>query len=222
MPRAPRHTHCLILGTVTPLRPHLDADERFQQELDAAGPAPQPHAFGTPPAPAGPRFNVLLTQDREHPDEHWTRQVPRLLQPFGIHARVAGSTAEALDATRATRFHAVVVDLATPAGTPGSAGNTTSAGSGVPANLAPPASGLWLLEVLRRLDATPPTIVINAPMPPRQAQRLLNQALRLGAFAVINRPVQLNTLLSAIQRILERHHNNTWPPPTPGSSNPNS
>ncbi|MEM8783490.1 MAG: hypothetical protein AAGE65_11625 [Planctomycetota bacterium] len=170
-------------------RPH-DADDLFQQELDAGRAAP-------PPRP-NPRLQVLLTQDRDHPDEHWTRQLPRLLAPLGVDARLAADADEAVHVTRTVRVHAAIIDLATP---PGSANQ----------QLEPPASGLWLLEVLRRLDDTPPTLVVNAPAPPKQAQRLLNEALRLGAFAVVNRPVQLNTLLGAIQRILQRHHQNHWP-----------
>ena len=152
--------------------------------------------------PFGRRFNVLLTEDRDHADEHWTRQMPRLLEPLGIHAHIAATGADALAAAEQTPFHCAVIDLATPTGKPGQP---------------PAAPGLWLLEVLRRLDATPPTIVVNAAAAPGQSQRLLNQALRLGAFAVVNRPVQLNTLLLAVQRIIEKHHNNQWPhPPTTG------
>ncbi|MEM1446974.1 MAG: hypothetical protein AAGF84_13025 [Planctomycetota bacterium] len=183
-------------------RPH-DADDLFQQELDA-GPNAHP-GTGTQPTPnpsGAPRLQVLLTQDRDHPDEHWTRQLPRLLAPLGVDARLAADTDEAVHVTRTVRVHAAIIDLATPPG-PGTGSS----------KLEPPASGLMLLEVLRRLDQTPPTLVVNAPAPPKQAQRLLNEALRLGAFAVINRPVQLNTLLGAIQRVLHRHHQNHWPQP---------
>ncbi len=195
---------------MTARSPHFDADESFQQELETGPGSAAETGKGSEALPGqlpgtlprglpGGRFNVLLTEDRAHAEEHWTHQVPRLLEPLGIRSQVVASGAEALAATQQTIFHAAVIDLATPTG------------QAATARLEPPASGLWLLEVLKRHDATPPTIVINAPAAPRQTQRLLNQALRLGAFAVINRPVQLNTLLGAIQRILERHHQNHWP-----------
>ncbi|MEO0515621.1 MAG: hypothetical protein AAF086_10085 [Planctomycetota bacterium] len=183
-------------------RPH-DADDLFQQELDTGHIAPTvPGNQTVSGVSGGPRLQVLLTQDRHHPDEHWTHQLPRLLAPLGVDARLATDADEAVRVTRTVRIHAAIIDLATP-------------GSSAPgaAKLEPPASGLWLLQVLRRLEQTPPTLVVNAALPPKQAQRLLNEALRLGAFAVINRPVQLNTLLASIQRVLQRHHQNNWPQP---------
>jgi hypothetical protein len=41
---------------------------------------------------------------------------------------------------------------------------------------------------------------------------MLNQALDLGAFSVVNWPVQIDTLLSTFQRLIERAYNNHWPP----------
>jgi CheY-like chemotaxis protein len=152
--------------------------------------------------PQGPRFRVLLTEDRARPDEHWTRQVPALLRPLGVDARIASTGPEALDILKAGLVHAAVIDLNTPA--PNAAGNDPGAG------------GLWLMQVIHRLPARPPVVVVNSrSYSQRQVQRLLNQALDLGAFSVINWPVQLDTLLSTFQRLLERAYNNHWPPESP-------
>ena len=56
--------------------------------------------------PTGPRFRVLLTEDRARPDEHWTRQVPALLRPLGVDARIASTGPEALDILKAGSIHA--------------------------------------------------------------------------------------------------------------------
>lgn len=143
-----------------------------------------------------------MTEDRQHPDGHWTHQIPRLLGPFGVEAARVSDGAGALRVARQMHFDIAVIDLATPAGTGGS--------------LPPPASGLWLLEVLGRMEGAPATVVINAAAAPRQAERLLLASLRLGASAVIPRPVELNTLLEAIRRVLRRGHQDRWPePPAP-------
>ena len=162
-----------------------------------------------PPQPADPpsdaRFRVLLTEDRARPDEHWTRQVPSLLGPLGIEASIASDSKQALAILESTPIHAAVIDLNTPApqGTASSAASQTSGG------------GLWLMQVIHRLPHKPPVVVVNSrSYSQRQVQRLLNQALDLGAFSVINWPVKIDTLLSTFQRLLERAYNNHWPPET--------
>lgn len=195
----------------------------------------------------GGRFNILLTEDRARPEEHWTHQFPRLMQPLGIHAHLATSAREALDLADRVTFHAVFVDLATPkerrapgiSGTaPGTAapgilgtaanapenpgggnsGRVNSGGGGVSGG---GDGGLWLLQVLQRRVQRPPVIVINSRATQKQAVRLLNEALRLGAFSVVNRPADPRPLLAVTQRLLDRHHQGQWPTPAPGS-NPES
>lgn len=149
------------------------------------------------------RFRVLLTEDRARPDEHWTRQVPPLLGPLGVEAKIANDSKQALDILESTEIHAAVIDLNTPA----------------PKNDA--AGGLWLLQVIQRLPHTPPVVVVNShSYSQKQSGRMLNQALDLGAFSVINWPVQIDTLLSTFQRLIERAYGNSWPPP-PERGNPN-
>lgn len=155
-----------------------------------------------PPQPADDeqqaRFRVLLTEDRARPDEHWTRQVPPLLRPLGVEASIAADGREALDILESTAIHAAVIDLNTPA----------------PQNDA--GGGLWLMQVIQRLPHKPPVVVVNSQSySQRQVQRMLNQALDLGAFSVINWPVQIDTLLGTFQRMLERAYGNHWPEDRP-------
>ncbi len=157
---------------------------------------PQPDSL-----PGGTRFRVLLTEDRARPDEHWTRQIPPLLGPLGIQASIAANGQEALDILKSTAIHAAVIDLNTPA--PHSAANATHTSGG---------GGLWLMQVIQRLPSRPPVVVVNSQSySQRQVQRLLNQALELGAFSVVNWPVQIDTLLATFQRLIERAYNNAWP-----------
>ena len=163
-------------------------------------------------------FNVLLTEDREHAIEHWTRQLPRLLEPFGVRTWLASSGLNALAEADRTRFHAAVIDLLTPAepaptrSTPGAAGRASTGGGARP-------GGLWLLEVLQRRPNRPPIVVVdNGAYEWRRAQRYLNEALRLGAFTVISQPVNLEALLQAIRRLLDRRYAGHWPGMRDGQS----
>ena len=145
------------------------------------------------------RFTVLLTEDREHAIEHWTHQLPRLLEPQGVQAHVARTGQEALELAKQMPIHAAVIDLLTPA-------NEREA------NVGHKPGGLWLLEVLRRRPDQPPALLVSNPgYSQRLLQRYLNEALRLGAFSVINRPVELEALLEAIRRLIDRRYKGAWP-----------
>jgi len=149
--------------------------------------------------PSDARFRVLLTEDRARPDEHWTRQLPQLVRPLGVQASIASDARQALEILENTAIHAAVIDLNTPA-----AQAQTDSG------------GLWLLQVVQRLPHKPPVVVVNShSYSQKQSGRMLNQALGLGAFSVVNWPVQIDTLLSTFQRLIERAYNNTWPPEPP-------
>ena len=157
------------------------------------------------------RFNVLLTQDRQHSAGHWTRQLPMLLQPQGVNAYLARSGREAVDMVNDLEIHAALIDLATPQEAPGNP-SLDSRTSGSKSGGGGEAQGLWVLEVIRRLPNRPPVVVINSrAIAPRQAQRFLNDALRLGAFSVINRPSDIEDMLAVIRRLIDRQYEGAWP-----------
>lgn len=152
------------------------------------------------------RFNVLLTEDREHSAGHWTRQLPRLLQPQGVRAYVARSGREAVAMVSDLEIHAALVDLATPQDDPD---NPAAATGSSPVG---EAQGLWVLEVLKRLPNRPPIVVVNSrAIARKQAQRFLNQALSLGAFTVVNRPSDIEDMLAVIRRLIDRQYEGSWP-----------
>ena len=64
------------------------------------------------------RFNVLLTQDRARESEHWTLQLPRLMQPLGVHAFLARTGREALELFEHHPIHVALIDI------PGQAADT--------------------------------------------------------------------------------------------------
>lgn len=59
---------------------------------------------------------------------------------------------------------------------------------------------LHLLRMIRRLDALLPVVVVAS----RTDRRWLEGALRLTAFSVLAKPVELETLLRQIQRMMTR------------------
>ncbi|MEZ6192423.1 MAG: hypothetical protein R3C45_14200 [Phycisphaerales bacterium] len=151
------------------------------------------------------RFNVLLTEDRDHAPGHWTRQLPTLLQPQGVRAYVARTGREAVAMVSDLEIHAALIDLATPQEPRNTPGSASAVGYG-------DAQGLWVLEVLRRLPNRPPIVVVNSRAIARnEAQRCLNQALKLGAFTVVNRPSDLEDMLNVIRRLIDRQYEGAWP-----------
>ena len=153
-----------------------------------------------------PRFSVLLAEDPEHGAAHWTRQLPRLLEPQGVRAVLARSGREAVEVVGRMEVHAALIDLATPPGDSPSAYGDAAVAAGA----------LWVLEVSRRMPRRPPIVIVNSRIQsPQQVQRFLNQALRLGAFSVVNGPTNLEALLGTIRRIIDRMYGGQWPVQTP-------
>jgi CheY-like chemotaxis protein len=162
---------------------------------------------------ASPRFNVLLTEDRPDSADAWTRQLPRLMGPMGVAAYVAQSGQQAIELAARVRFHAVVIDTSTPRGT--QAPPAGSAGHGEPAIA-------WLSELLHRTPRRPPVVLVQGPAySDRLAARALHQALRLGVFTVLTKPVTLEQVLAVFRRVLEREYRGNWPAePAPPTGDP--
>lgn len=166
-----------------------------------------PRAHADAPDTDRARFRVLLTEDRAHSTAHWSRQLPRLMRPLGVEAIVAEHAQQALDALDDGPLDAAVVDLATPRA-PGKPSTSDDPG------------GLYLLNALARHRTRPPVIVVDSRIvTPAQVHRALQHALRLGAFSVVRRPVELEQLLAVIQRLIDRHFEGHWPGGRPASSN---
>lgn len=157
------------------------------------------------PVTSKPRFHVLLTEDRPHGSEHWSRQLPMLLAPMGIEAHLVTTGREAIAVAERVPVHAAVIDLATPLGDDDEGG---------PAGTPQGEGGLWLVDLFRRLPHQPAVVVLRGPaLSKRQAERMLTESLRLGAFSVLNKPVDIETLLAVFRRVMDRRFRGQWPMP---------
>jgi CheY-like chemotaxis protein len=135
-------------------------------------------------------------------------QLPPLLSPMGIQVIRASSGEEAADFIRQFIVHIAVVDLSIPLQRVASA----QSGDASPAVPDSSSGGPRILQLLRRLDQPPPVVVIRPPQPAvRESARTLTEALREGAFAVLDQPVHLESMLEVMRRIVRRHYADCWP-----------
>jgi CheY-like chemotaxis protein len=153
----------------------------------------------------GSRLNLLLSCASWRQNTAFD-QIPPLLSPLGIQTIKAGSGEEAADVIRTVRVHIAVVDLAIPLQ------RQYEAPSSLSANRMSDEAGPRVLQLLRRLEAPPPTVVVRPAQPAsRESARGLTVALREGAFAVLDQPVHLEAMLEVLRRILRRHYSDVWP-----------
>ena len=142
------------------------------------------------------RLNLLLSATRWQ-DRSTVAQLPDLLDPLGIRSILAESGEEAADIISAVPIHIAVVDITIPL----HRGDHTA-----------PAGGRRILQLLRRLNAPPPTVVVRPAQPAaRESARGLAHALDEGAFAVLDQPVNLETMLEVMRRVLRRYYSDLWP-----------
>lgn len=164
--------------------------------------SPAPHGGGAHGGGArggsGGRLNLLLSYGGWR-DHSWADDLPRLLEPLGVAAWRAKTAREAAELIDAMRIHAAVVDLRLPMDGGGSQAPT------------PDECGARVLQLLQRLEAPPPTVVVRRSRSTRDDIRETACALRAGAFAVVGEPIQLETMLRVLQRLLERHYADRWP-----------
>lgn len=147
----------------------------------------------------GGRLNLLLSYAGWEP-EPWVERLPRLLEPMGIASLRAQSGREASQVLQTARVHVAVVDLGLPLDR--AAGPADHDG------------GTRLLELLARLKEPPPVVVIKQARTRRDESRELAAALRLGAFAAIDRPRgdhDLDVVLDVLRRVLARYYQGRWP-----------
>lgn len=170
--------------------------------VDVEPPHPDPSAA---PENRG-RLNLLLT-DGGWREESWADALPRLLEPMGVRAVRAGCGREAAETLRRTPVHAAVLDLSLPL----DARTRRAAAAGGKVAVRMNEGGVRLLEYLARLETRPPLVVVRQPRTQREDQRVLALAMKLGAFAVVDRPVHLERMLQTLSRLLDRHYRGRWP-----------
>ena len=154
----------------------------------------QPH---TSDAQLGGRMNVLLT---DH-GQDWASHIPALLEPQGVRSYRAQSFDQAVELIQSTPIHVALVDMAL-----GGVAQTASGHERLPA-------GLKLLKVIHRIEGRPPAVVVvrGRSFQQRLDNFVLNEALKLDAFSVLDDPVNHEQLLNVLQRALERYFDGQWP-----------
>ncbi len=170
---------------------------------------PRPSTFDRPPTggrgnPPGGRLNLLLSAAGHVAwrDDSWADALPRLLEPMGVQSWRVRSGREAAAVMKGTSVHIAVVDLALP---------LEPARAGLEQISATEEGGSRLLELLGRLPTPPPTVVIKRERTQREHARALSSALEAGAFAVLERPVHIETALEVLRRILSKFYHGRWP-----------
>lgn len=160
---------------------------------------------GAHPLPSGGRMHLLLSHAGWE-DEAWVDRLPRLLQPMGVVSHRANSGEEASHVIRSLQIHLAIVDLALPLTSPVAPKEEQAP------ELAE--GGTRLLELLARLPSPPPVVAVARHRTARGDARDMSEALKWGAFAVVNRPqrtTDVELVLDVIKRCLERHYRGMWP-----------
>ena len=151
---------------------------------------------------ASHRLNLLLSVPRWR-EGTAVDHLPPLLSPMGINTLRAESGEEAAEVIRHVKVHIAVVDLTVPLQRANPQSEMIAAEHG---------GGPRILQLLRRLEQPPPVVVVRPPQPVRrESGRTLSEALREGAFAVLDQPVALESMLEVMRRILRRHYADVWP-----------
>lgn len=122
---------------------------------------------------------------------------------MGVNSLKAETARQAERVIRTTPVHIAVVDLGLP----------------LDAQRTCDEAGARVLELLRRLDAPPPTVIVSSPSSAREQSRDIAAALRVGAFAVVDRrSANAEFMLKVLQRALERFYQGRWPSPPESST----
>ena len=119
-------------------------------------------------------FGLVVTGEAEL----WTAALEQIVGPQWLRTYDVGSGDELLEVVESGQADAAVLD--------------DSADWDVDV--------LQLLRMIRRVDVSLQVVVVTA----RRDRRWLESALRLAAFSVVNRPLQLEQLLRQIHRMMFR------------------
>ena len=143
------------------------------------------------------RVNVLI----EDSDWAWPRAVREIFQPRGINALLAESTTEAVRLVSNNRIHLAILSYQcdSPAREPTSTHKPYHG-----------ALGLSMLRLVRKQDSLLPCILLAHSV----NDRLLAEALSLGAFSVLAKPVDMDLLGRQINRLFQKwYSSNVFSPP---------
>jgi hypothetical protein len=146
-------------------------------------------------------LNLLLSW-ADWRSESWVDLLDGVLRPMGVESVRARSASEAERVIRTIPVHIAIVDLRIPLreDMPG------------PDAAAPEEGGPRILDLLRRLEQPPPTVVVKYARTGREEPRHLSAALRSDAFAVVDRAgANLEQMLRIMQRVLQRFYEDRWP-----------
>lgn len=164
--------------------------------------------FSFDPGACGGRLNLLLSYAGWQA-ESWADALPRMLEPMGVRSHRAQDGRQATKVIQSTPIHIAVVDLGLPLEATGDPVADASAS-------APDLDecGPKLLEMLARGERPPPTIAVKRARSARDDAREMGIALRLGVFAVVDRPrhaSDVDVLLEVLRRALGRYYQGRWP-----------
>ena len=151
--------------------------------------------FSSPSASAAPRrLNLLFSATWREGGP--TAELPRLLDPLGVRCLEARCGRDAARLVEQEEIHIALIDLELPMEADGDKR----------------AAGEKVLQILRRVDPAPPVVLVRPAQPSRrESVRGLSDALREGVFAVLDRPLGIETMLETLRRVVRRHYSDQWP-----------
>jgi DNA-binding NtrC family response regulator len=116
--------------------------------------------------------------------EQWQETARHLLQSQGVRTLTAHSGREALDLIESVPVHIAVLDAQMPQ-----------------------LGGMQVVRLMRDIEQAPPAILLARQL----TNHLLQEALGMQVFSVLQKPVELDLLLDAIARVLRRRYESRWP-----------
>jgi DNA-binding NtrC family response regulator len=116
--------------------------------------------------------------------DDWQQTLQRLLEPQGVQTIAARTGREALHLIESTPIHVAVLDQQMPQ-----------------------LGGMQVIRLMREMQKAPPAILVANQV----TNTLLQDALGMHVFSVLEKPIDLNVLLDTLARVLRRHYESRWP-----------
>ena len=131
-------------------------------------------------------INVLASQA----DWDWPSAVREILQPRGVNLLVAESTNDIVNVLRQRRIRTAIVDCDPTRPTRGRVEAGREQG------------GLWTVKIIRLECPAIPCILLAS----NTTRSILNEALRLDVFSVIDKPVDMKILKDLLNRLFVKRY----------------